>query len=141
MSTIITFAIALGALVLFFAYKVLERSRSFPRYQRIRSRADALVVRWGTAVEARIRYVEDKVSLHGVVRDLAHTGAHGVAYAARTVEQRALAATRRLSRNGHRQGTESRSPFLHEVSSHKSSLDTDRVKRETSLADADTASE
>ncbi len=89
------------------------------------------VVTWLQHHRSRL---EDELSARAVIQKTTHFIATAIAKAARQVEMRAHDVTRKMSRNGFgKPGT--KSSFLQEVSIHKRGLDTDRVKRETSLTD------
>lgn len=134
MGSFVVFGISGVVLLAFVAFKVYERSHTWDVYVRIRSRADAVVVHYVTRLSSWCARVEEQLSFKGVVFASIRTLAVGVAHSARAIEKRAHTLVRATAH--HRvlnATTTTRSSFLQEVSSHKKSLDTERIKRETSL--------
>jgi hypothetical protein len=133
MGAIIAFGVSLTALVLFFVLKLVERTRNIPIYADVRHKGDGMVM----AVIAHVRHrkvrIEQELSTRKVVQKTTHYTATAVARIARHVEGKAHEITRKMSPRNGAEGRATQSSFLREVSTHKKSLDTDRVKRETSL--------
>jgi len=132
MAAIIAFYISLAALIVFLAFKMFERSRPLSGYVSLRSKGDVVVLSVLTNLRERAEYLEDQLSMHNVVRVTTQHAALTLAHAARYVEVWAYDLTRKMSRNGGG-ARATNSSFLREVSSHKKNLDTDRVRRESSL--------
>lgn len=128
----VAFGISLAALVLFLAFKLFERSHEISAYTSLRQRGDAVVVAAIKRLHHHGSRLEEELSARNVVQKTTHHVATAVAKTARQVEMKAHDVTRKMSRNG-AEGRATKSSFLQEVSTHKRSLDTDRVKRETSL--------
>jgi len=137
MASIIAFFVSLTALVIFLAFKVFEHSRNFKKYNTIREKGDIYVVAAIANMRAKSRSIERHLSISNIVSVAAHYIASKVAHTARKVETHAQDVTRKISRNGNGKARETKSSFLEEVSTHKEGLDTERVRRETSLTKDD----
>ncbi len=133
MAAIIAFSTSLVLLVAFLSFKVFEQARTLVGYQAVRVRADRFVRRVAAVVRTRLARVEEHLSLNSLAQQLVRRTASVIAAMARTVEVYAEDVTRRMSRNGNGVARTTKSLFLEEVATHKSNLDTERVKRETSL--------
>ena len=136
MEAIVTFAISAVLIVLFLAFKVWELKRKKKVFPRMRKKADSLIL---TASEKGSRSLGDAyqhLSIQKAAKVSVEHSARAVAFTAQKIESGAQQLAEKVSRtNGvHR---ETNSNFLREVTSHKNNLDTDRIKRETSLTDAD----
>ena len=135
MGAIIAFSISLGAMVLFVAFKLFEQSRTLPSYVAMRERGDKAVITAAKRVHKHYAKFEQHVSLDKLLYYIVHHFAASLARGARRTEQYAHDITRRMSRNVNGTARATNSSFLQEVSTHKQNLDTDRVRRETSLTE------
>ncbi|PCI90107.1 hypothetical protein COB18_01555 [Candidatus Kaiserbacteria bacterium] len=133
MSAIIAFSISLGVLVLFFAFKLFEQPRSLPLYVNLRVKADRLVVMCANEVISRTTNTVGRLSLRNMAHIVLHHTATRVANTARRVEVHAQDMTRKMNRTSNGVARATRSSFLEEVETHKNGLDTESIKRETSL--------
>lgn len=133
MGATIAFGVSLGACILFLVFKIFEESRSIALYRSIRHKGDVVVLRVANRIREYVARIEHQLSLKNVFVTTVRYAAVSIARGARRVEERAYDVTRRMSRNGNSRAT--KSSFLQEVSTHKQSLDTERVRRETSLTE------
>ena len=132
MGTIITFLATLLAVVLFLFFKVWEAKRRKKIAPHFRARADSLVSNAGTRIRNKIDDFYKNMSFKKAAEaSVGHT-ARIIAATAQKIETGAThLAEKVLEPGGVRRETTSN--FLKEVSNHKKSLDTERVRRETSL--------
>lgn len=133
MAYITAFGVSFAALVLFLAFKLFERSYPMTSYATLRKKADVLVTMAFVRIREHTMRIEHQLSVHNVVRLSVHYVASAIAQVARTVEVHASDVTRKIARNGNGEARATKSSFLQEVSTHKEGLDTDRIRRETSL--------
>ncbi len=133
MAAIIAFGISCIALIAFTAFKVYETSHTLEWYVRIRQKGDRIVIRWIGKAQRYSSHLEHYVSPKNVLKASVHTSASVVAKTARKIERHAHQVTRAMTHSARRPVVETKSSFLQEVSSHKKNLDTERIKRETSL--------
>jgi len=137
MASIIAFCIALLLLVLFFVFKIFEQSRDFALYTQYRVYADNVVLEATKNIHERIAQFTDTFSFKNISHFVVHRSASTIAHVARKVESKAQNVTRKMSRNGNGQARITKSPFFEKVVTHKNGLDTERVKRETSLTNSE----
>lgn len=117
---------------LFFSFKCFEDHKELDWYSRIRHKGDVVTLFCATYVRHRGEHIVEYLSLQNIAHIIMQRAALLVARIARKVERTAHEITFKLSRrNGESRETNSR--FLREVSTHKQGLDTERVRRETSL--------
>lgn len=133
MAYITAFGISFAVLTLFLAFKLLEQAHPIAYYTMLRKRADVFVVTALARMRQRIARVERQLSVHNVIRLSIHYVASAIAQFAHIVEVYASDITRQIARNGNGTARATKSSFLQEVSTHKEGLDTERVRRETSL--------
>lgn len=133
MGATVFFSVSLGTCILFLVFKLLDNSQRFPLYRSLRQKGDVVVLQIVNQLRARAARLERQLSIRNVFVAVVKYVAVNVAHGARKVEQHAYDVTRKMARNGNARTT--KSPFLQEVSTHKQSLDTERVRRETSLTD------
>ena len=135
MTPVIAFSVSLGAMMLFVSFKLIEQSWTLAAYRSFRTSADKLVVKCAKHVMKRMTKIEQHLSMTNVVYVTIEHAATAVARTAQRIEHHAHEVTRRMARSAHGKMRETQSPFLQEVSTHKNGLDTERVKRETSLTE------
>ncbi|MBL4644442.1 MAG: hypothetical protein JKX80_01085 [Candidatus Pacebacteria bacterium] len=133
MAAIIAFGVSFVALVLFLAFKLFEKSHKITAYASLRKKGDALVVSTAMRLNSRIKNIEKHFSVRSVAELFMHHTATAIARTARSVEMSAQNVTRKMARNGNGEIPATKSKFLEEVSTHKKNLDTERIRRETSL--------
>ncbi len=133
MAAIIAFGISITALALFAAFKFYESTHEVLWYDDLRKKGDAVIVTWVGKMREAIAYFEHYLSLKNIFHFSVHTSASAVAKTARKIEGQAHKVTRAMTHSARRPAAETKSSFLQEVSTHKKSLDTERIKRETSL--------
>ncbi|QSH39408.1 hypothetical protein JXR01_00115 [Candidatus Kaiserbacteria bacterium] len=138
MAAIIAFSIALVLLILFLGFKLFEQERSLTRYIAVRIKADRMVLNAIRSIKERGNSLEQQLSVKNIAYVSVHHAASIIARFARTIENRAQDVTRKMSRNGNGEARTTKSSFLEEVTTHKNGLDTNRVRRETSLTDNET---
>lgn len=127
------FYISLALLLVFIALKAFEHSHSFTRYEAFRRVLDAYVVKSAVRVHTQWCRIAHAVSVDTLTRVLVHHAARATATAARGIEREAHELSKRVARGTNGGARKERSSYLSEVETHKNSLDTDRVKRETKL--------
>ena len=132
MGAVIAFGVSLGALVLFLSFKLWEQSHDMPTYTSVRRRGDTAVTTTLRKVRRYALRLEEELSASRVARRVVHYTARVVARVAQYVEAKAHAISRNVARST-AQGHPTRSSFLREVSTHKRSLDTQRLKRDTKI--------
>lgn len=134
MGALIVFSVSGTALLACITFKLYERTHTLSSYTAARAAADKIVVKYVHQAAIFLARVEEHVSVKGIVFAGVRTIATGVARTAKVIEYRAH---RLVRATAHHHVLESaaatRSSFLQQVSSHKKSLDTERIKRETSL--------
>lgn len=135
MAAIIAFGISVVLLGSFLGFKVLEQRKNLFWYAGFRTKADVVVLETIERLEGRAQRLEEQLSLKNIFNIVVHRVASVVAHVARTIEGHAEDVTRKMSRNGNGHARTTRSSFLHEVETHKNGLDTERVRRETSLTE------
>jgi len=135
MTATTAFLASLGILILFFVFKLFEHSKNFSAYNTLRKKGDAVVVAVVSQAHVKMQKIEQHLSVGNIMRVAVHHIASLVARIAGVVETRAQDVTRKISRNGNGKARETRSSYLEEVSTHKESLDTERVRRETSFTE------
>jgi len=135
MTPIVAFGISLTALMLFLAFKIFERKHSVKAYTSVRKKGDVLVVSLFKSMQERVRSLEKHLSVRNIFQVFMHHAAGTVARTARSVETGAQNVTRKMARSDDGSTQATKSKFLEEVSTHKRGLDTERVRRETSLTD------
>ena len=138
MAAIIAFSISLVLLVLFLSFKLFEHERSFTQYVALRIKADRVVLDAIRSIKEHGNSLERQLSLKNIAYVSVHHVASVIARFARTIENHAQDVTRKMSRNGNGEARTTKSSFLEEVTTHKNGLDTNRVRRETSLTDNET---
>ncbi|MAJ97215.1 hypothetical protein CL644_02635 [bacterium] len=138
MAAIIAFSISLGLLVLFLSFKLFEHERSFTRYVALRVKVDRVVLDAIRSIKEHGNSLEKQLSIKNIASISIYRTASIIARSARTIENRAQDVTRKMSRNGNGEARTTKSSFLEEVATHKNGLDTNRVRRETSLTDNET---
>lgn len=130
---LVAFSISGTALVACIVFKLFQRSHSLPRYEALRAQGDVFVMRNLAHLRAWGARIEEHLSFKNVVVVSIRTTAVGVLHTARAVEKRAHKIVHTLAHPTVREGGATRSSFLQEVSTHKKGLDTERIKRETSM--------
>lgn len=138
MAAIIAFSVALLLLVLFLSLKIFEQQRSILRYTTFRTKADQIVLEALNGIQEKSRNLEQQFSVKNIATVFVHHTASFIARSARKVEGYAQDITRKMSRASNGAARTTRSSFLEEVTTHKNGLDTERVRRETSLTEKET---
>jgi len=133
MLSIILFIIVLGLLVTFIGLTFLERVYAHTWYENLRRHGDKGVAVVNTYITNGIKNVEHSLSLQNMQIVLLQKGTLFVVRLAQHIESKAQDVTRKMNRT-HNITSKTRSDFLQEVATHKQGLDTERIKRETSLA-------
>ncbi len=135
MMAITAFSISFTVLALFLAFKLFENAHPIKMYSNLRRKGDALVISLAKHLHIQSKDMKKHLSVRNVLQVSTRHTATAVAKAARAVETRAQNITRRMARDNSSNGRPTASKFLEEVTTHKQSLDTERVRRENSFDD------
>lgn len=133
MAAIIAFSTSLLFLVAFLSFKIFEQPRGLSGYRSLRSKADVFLIQTTQSLHSKAALFSKHLSLNAIAHTVLHRVASLVAMVARNVQVYAEDLTRRMNRNGNGAARTTKSLFFEEVVTHKNNLDTDRVRRETSL--------
>ncbi|GEM_PF-1107932 len=133
MTATVAFSISLASLILFFVFKYFENSRDFAVYNKFRNKGDVMVISSIKEIRTTLLHIEEHFSFKKVIYKTLHGIAISVAYVAGGIERQAHKVTMHMTHRAKKEVRQTRSSFLEEVETHKNGLDTERIKRETSL--------
>jgi len=139
MGATIAFYTSLILLIAFFGFKLFEHSRSMRTYTSLRAKGDRVVAGALSNVRYHGTRIEKQLSIRNMARLIAHHTVFTIARIAHRIEMHAHQAAHRISKNGNGVARTTKSNFLEEVHMHKQNLDTERVRRETSFTQEDSA--
>jgi len=135
MMPVIAFSISLSTLILFLVFKFFEVNHSIKAYTYIRKKGDNLVISIVAYFHSNFGKIKKYLSVNNIFQICVQHTASSIAKIASRVERKARNVTRKMSRDENAEISATKSKFLKEVSIHKNGLDTERIKRETSLVE------
>ncbi|PCI28892.1 hypothetical protein COB52_03075 [Candidatus Kaiserbacteria bacterium] len=133
MMATIAFSVSLASLILFFVFKYFENSRDFEGYNKLRNKGDAMVISSIKEIKTSLLHMEEHFSFKKVIYKTLHGIAISVAYVAGGIERQAHKVTLHMTHRAKKEVRQTKSEFFEKVETHKNGLDTERIKRETSL--------
>ncbi len=129
----ILFVVFLTLFVAFITLKHFSLLENVEVYKRVRSKGDAKVVKYARIAKKSTENIDFGALVIFTMRRSIHLVAHIIATVAKSVENNARKVTGAMAYSKEEVSMREGSSFLKEVSIHKKGLDTDRIKRETTL--------